>query len=107
MFHVSLKAQCRLRVLRHILHHISGVANAIELSKKVNILHAILWATPAQEKTIQACFARCGCGEEQPEEVIYILPPDQDTDQLMDGTQWADYVDHDTNTDTTAPLSDM
>jgi hypothetical protein len=24
----------------------------------------------------------------------------------MDGTEWADYVDHDSNTDTTAPLSD-
>ena len=105
----TLKAHYRRRLLRHILHHMGEVANASELAKKVNILDAILWARQGWEQvtpeTVQKCFAQCGFGS-GPGQIIDIPSPDENSDQLMDGTEWGEYVEHDKNTETSAPLSD-
>ena len=92
----TLKAHYHCHLLHHILQSVSEVANASELAKKVNILDALLWARLAWEqvtpKTIQKCFTHCGFGSTKAE-VVDLPPPDQNSDELMDGTELVDYVD--------------
>ena len=92
----TLKAHYRCHLLHHILQSVSEVANASELAKKVNILDVLLWARLAWEqvtpKTIQKCFTHCGFGSTKAE-VVDLPPPDQNSDESMDGTELVDYVD--------------
>ena len=79
----------------------------------MNILDSILWTRQIWEKvtpeTIQKFFTWCGYDDEQAKHLIDPPPShsDEDTDQLMDVTQWGYYVSHVSNTDNTVSLSDM
>ena len=59
-------------------------------------------------ETIQKCFRKCGFGSEEVggEEINELPHPDHETLQLMDDTEWADFVQFDRNVETTETLDD-
>ena len=78
----------------------------------LTVLDAILWAKQAWDtvspETIQKCFRKCGFGsvEVGSEEVIELPHPDHETLQLMDDTEWADFVQFDRNVEITETIHD-
>ena len=78
----------------------------------MTVLDAILWAKQAWDtvspETIQKCFRKCGFGSDKvgSKEVTEIPHPAHETVQLMDDTEWADFVQFDRNVETTETLDD-
>ena len=60
----NVKMHYRKLLVRHVLSHMDDANTATELSKKINILDAIMWLKSAwdsvQPDTIKKCFAKCG-----------------------------------------------
>ena len=97
----NVKMHYRKMLLRHVLFCMDEATCATDLSKKVNILDAILWLKSAwddvQPMTIQKCFAKCGFTETSQPEEDDLDEVDDDLQAFADdlGTTWDEYVNFD------------
>ena len=111
----NLKTLYRKRLLRHVLAEMDSADSATALSKQVNVLDAIGWASLAWagvcDTTIKKYFARCGF---RADEVGIGETPDtqsQDADEaayapLMGDVRWDEYVAIDSSATTSDVVSD-
>ena len=108
----SVKAHYRRRLLRHLLSEMDEANTATDLSKRINIKHAISWLsmawTSVTETCIQKCFAKCGfkTSEEAFETVDEPEPLPPQVQKLLGDTTWDEYVAMDNGTVTTAVVED-
>lgn len=63
----NFKVLYRQKVLRHILSNMNAAASALELSKTISVLDAIMWANSAirqiTSNTVRNCFKKAGLPE--------------------------------------------
>ena len=112
----TVKAHYRRRLLRHLISEMDEANTATDLSKRVNIKHAISWLsmawTSVTETCIKKCFAKCGFKTteeavetvDEPEPEPEPLPPQ--VQQLLGDTTWDEFVSMDNGTVTTAVVED-